>query len=146
MTPPVHQRLTLIVCTRNRLRQLRATLDCIVRLRCREPWQLVLVDNGSSDGTWPWLQSLRSTPTVQVEVTSEPRQGVSYARNRGLTLAVGEIVAFTDDDCYPVGSFLDDLLDAFASGELGYCGGRVVLHDPGDQPVSLRTSTTSAAY
>ncbi|MBV9622038.1 MAG: glycosyltransferase family 2 protein, partial [Gammaproteobacteria bacterium] len=146
MTAQAHQRLTLIVCTRDRLAQLRATLDCILRLRCREPWQLVVVDNGSSDGTLPWLQSLQSTPAVRVEVTSEPIQGVSRARNQGLTLAVGEIVAFTDDDCYPVGSFLDDLLVAFAPGDLDYCGGRLILHDPGDRPVSLRTSTTPAAY
>ena len=141
MTSQAREQLTLIVCTRNRRPQLQAALGCIVGLRCRVPWQLVVVDNGSTDGSWQWLQSLKSTANLRVDVVAEPAAGLSHARNAGLRKARGDIVAFTDDDCYPTESFLDDVLEAFARGGIDYCGGRVVLHDPADLPVSLVTST-----
>jgi len=141
LTSQAREQLTLIVCTRNRLPQLQAALGCIVALRCRVPWQLVVVDNGSTDGSWQWLQSLKSAANLRIDVVAEPAAGLSHARNAGLRKARGDIVAFTDDDCYPTESFLDDVLAAFARGGIDYCGGRVVLHDPADLPVSLVTST-----
>jgi GT2 family glycosyltransferase len=51
-------------------------------------------------------------------------------------------VAFTDDDCYPTGSYLNDILDVFASPEIDYCGGRVLLYDPTDSPVTIKRSVT----
>jgi glycosyltransferase involved in cell wall biosynthesis len=146
LTPQAREQLTLIVCTRNRLPQLQAALGCILGLRCRVPWQLVVVDNGSTDGTWQWLQSLNSAANVRIEVVAESAAGLSHARNAGLRQAVGAIVAFTDDDCYPTESFLDDVLEAFAHQGIGYCGGRVVLHDPADLPVSLVTSTIQRIF
>jgi glycosyltransferase involved in cell wall biosynthesis len=141
LTSQAREQLTLIVCTRNRLPQLQAALACILGLRCRVPWQLVVVDNGSTDGTWQFLQSLKSTANLRIDVVAESAAGLSHARNAGLRHALGDIVAFTDDDCYPTESFLDDVLEAFAQGGFDYCGGRVVLHDPADLPVSLVTST-----
>jgi glycosyltransferase involved in cell wall biosynthesis len=140
------ERLTLIVCTRNRLPKLRAAIGCILSLRCRLPCQLVVVDNGSTDGTWQWLQSLESTPNFRINLVSEPTAGLSRARNTGVRHALGDIIAFTDDDCYPTESFLDDVLDAFSAGGIDYCGGRVLLHDPADLPVSINTSTTPRVF
>jgi glycosyltransferase involved in cell wall biosynthesis len=142
LTSQAREHLTLIVCTRNRLPQLQAALGCIVGLRCRVPCQLVVVDNGSTDGTWQWLKSLESTANLRIDVVSESVAGLSHARNTGLRHALGDIVAFTDDDCYPTESFLDDVLDAFSRGGIDYCGGRLLLHDPADLPVSTESSTT----
>jgi glycosyltransferase involved in cell wall biosynthesis len=146
LTSQAREQLTLIVCTRNRLPQLQAALGCILGLRCRVRWQLVVVDNGSGDGTWQWLQSLKSTTSFRIDVVAEPAAGLSRARNAGLRHALGDIVAFTDDDCYPTESFLDDVLEAFSHGDIGYCGGRVVLHDPADLPISLVTSTMQQIF
>lgn len=146
MTSQARNHLTLIVCTRNRLPQLQAALGCILGLRCRVPCQLVVVDNGSTDGTWHWLQSLESSANLRIDVVSEPAAGLSHARNAGMRHALGNIVAFTDDDCYPTESFLDDVLDAFSRGGIDYCGGRVLLHDPADLPISITTSTTQLVF
>jgi len=140
------KRLTLIVCTRNRLPTLRAAIVVILGLQCRAPWQLVVVDNGSTDGTWQWIRSIESTTSVSVDVVSEPVVGLSRARNAGLRHARGDIVAFTDDDCYPTESYLNDLLDVFSAPGIDYCGGRVVLHDPADLPISTKTSTTPRLF
>jgi len=146
LTPPDSEQLSLIVCTRNRLPQLKASLGSILELRCRAPWQLIVVDNGSTDGTWSWLCALAPPRGATFEVLQEPTPGLARARNAGLRVARGEIVAFTDDDCYPTGSYLNDLLDVFASPEIGYCGGRVLLYDPRDAPVTIKTSGTPRLF
>ena len=138
--------LTLLVCTRNRLRQLRASMDCILGLRCSVPWQLVVVDNGSTDGSWEYLNSLSSRAGMDLECVRETRRGLSHARNAGLRQARGEIVALTDDDCYPTASFLDDVLEVFSQAGVDYCGGRVILHDPADLPVSTQTAPESTHF
>ena len=72
--------------------------------------------------------------------------GLSRARNTGLAHARGDILAFTDDDCYPQPDFLRALVDAFNEDGPGFVGGRVVLHDPDDARICVkdlpgRTST-----
>ena len=76
-----------------------------------------------------------------LEVVSEPRAGVSRGRNAGIRAARGEFIAMTDDDCLPEPDFLDAVLEAFADPAIGYYGGRVLLHDPADYPITIKTST-----
>jgi len=134
--------LSLVLCTRNRLPQLKASLGRILELRCRAPWQLIVVDNGSTDGTWSWLRALAPPRGATFEVIQEPTPGLSRARNAGVRIARGEIVAFTDDDCYPTGSYLDDVLDVFASPEIDYCGGRLLPYDSTDLPAPGMVKTS----
>ena len=140
------EQLSLIVCTRNRLSGFRPTLGMLLELRCRVPWQLIIVDNGSTDGTGEWVRAMTSSRSGWIDVLSEPSVGVSRAKNRGLSHARGEIIAFTDDDCYPTESYLNDLLDVFATPGVDYCGGRVLLHDPTDLPVTIKTSDTPEVF
>jgi len=73
---------------------------------------------------------------------------MSRARNAGLEAARGEIVCFTDDDCYVQPDFLDAMSAVFAESSWGSWGGRVLLFDPADAPIKIcraRHGATSAA-
>lgn len=87
-------------------------------------WEVVVVDNDAAPGTGPSLPAL----PVPVRCVHEPEPGASAARNRGVTEARGEIVAFLDDDVVPAPDWLGHLLPALM-GECQGAGGRVVL-DP----------------
>jgi glycosyltransferase involved in cell wall biosynthesis len=65
--------------------------------------EIVVVDNGSTDRT---AEVVRGYP---VRLVIEPRKGLSRARNRGIQESQGEILAFTDSDCYVSTSWLADL-------------------------------------
>ena len=143
MSSAEHERISLIVCTRDRLSKLQLAMQGLLALRCPVLWQLIVVDNGSRDGSWEWLKALERPAGLHLDVLQEARRGISHARNTGLRRARGEIIAFTDDDCYPGESLLEELLAAFESGEVDYCGGRILLYDPTELPVSIRTGTST---
>jgi GT2 family glycosyltransferase len=60
------------------------------------------------------------------------------ARNTGWRATSGAIVAFLDDDCYPAPDFLDRIRSCISRDDLGFVGGRVLLYDAADAPVSIQ--------
>jgi GT2 family glycosyltransferase len=92
--------ISILIPTRNRRDRLMATLDALDRQRL-DGWQaeLVVVDNGSRDGTFDVLQQRRGK--LPLMGTKEPREGASFARNRALQLLRGDIVLLLADDMAP---------------------------------------------
>jgi GT2 family glycosyltransferase len=133
--------ISLIVCTRNRSSSLHACLEYIKRLESPGEWELVIVDNGSNDGTAKLLKSFSEQAPFRVVIVEEPGIGLGRARNAGIAAATGEILAFTDDDCYVSPDFLKQMLGVFKDERIGYMGGRVLLYDSMDLPETIRTET-----
>src|SRR5690606_5683261 len=52
----------------------------------------------------------------------------------------GEVVCFTDDDCYPQAGHAECIVAAFSDPCIGFLGGRLELFDPGDYPISIQPS------
>ena len=61
-------------------------------------FEIILVDNGSSDNTTNILYSYRDTYPDLIKVFHEPKKGGAAARNRGLKEAKGEWIQFLDSD------------------------------------------------
>ena len=135
MTPVV---LSLVICTRDRAPQLETCLERVSRLSSGTAWELLVVNNGSTDGTRLLLERFRQSPIPGFKVVEEPLPGLGRARNRGWRAASGEIVAFTDDDCYPAKEYVDRMVGCFADPAIGFIGGRVRLGDPGDFPIAIK--------
>jgi glycosyltransferase involved in cell wall biosynthesis len=136
--------VSLIVCTRNRAARLPDFLD---RLTLLEPppggWELILVDNASTDATPDIVERFGREAPFPVRCVSAGTPGLSRARNAGLRWARGEIIAFTDDDCYPRPDFLRALVAVFDEGSYGFVGGRTVLYDPGDAAIGVKEAETA---
>lgn len=130
--------VSLIVCTRNRAEKLEALFSALGRVRARAAWELVIVDNGSSDETQSRLHTLARGLDVRTTIVREPRQGLGRARNAGVSAARAALLAFTDDDCYPAADYIDRVVEAFASSERAYMGGRILLYDTEDHPITIR--------
>jgi GT2 family glycosyltransferase len=106
-------------------------------------WEVVIVDNGSTDGTGDYLASLDRTQPKGVPVTAalERKRGLAAARNKGWRIARGEIVAFTDDDCYVSPDYVDSVLQLFENDPaIGFVSGRVLPFDPLDYHITFQES------
>jgi GT2 family glycosyltransferase len=137
--------LSLIVCTRNRGGKLNAFFEAIRRMRVRAAWELVIVDNGSTDDTARRLAAFATSLETPITIVTEPRPGLGRARNAGVRAAHGALLAFTDDDCYPAIDYIDRVVDAFVEPDRGFMGGRILLYDADDHPVTIRTDATPIA-
>lgn len=87
-----------------------------------QDWELITVDDGSADDTCAWLEQ-QTDPRIRVH--AQTNQGVSAARNAGLALARGTLVAFLDADDTWEPRFLQTMVDALQArpdAVLAYCG------------------------
>jgi len=91
-------KLSVVVCTYNRVQLLTDALDSICNQTLdKSDYEIIVVDNNSNDDTREVVDEFcRRFPNVRY--CFEPQQGLSYARNRGWQEARGKYVAYIDDD------------------------------------------------
>jgi hypothetical protein len=131
--------VSLVISTRNRAPRLGELFVTLSRLEPPDGgWELILVDNGSTDGTAEAIRAFAAAAPCPVRCVHAATPGLSHARNAGLRCAAGSIVAFTDDDCYPRPDYLRAIVDVFEHHRPGVLGGRVVLHDATDARVGVK--------
>jgi GT2 family glycosyltransferase len=88
--------------------------------------ELVLVDNGSTDGTRAILARFRDA----IKVVHEPRRGRSAARNRGIRAARYNVIAFTDADCLSHPDWLCNVVAPLQNPQVGISGGQIRAAEP----------------
>jgi GT2 family glycosyltransferase len=121
-------RISVVVCTFNGARTLG---DCLEGLRALEypNHEVIVVDDGSTDDT------VRIAREFGFPVISTTNMGLSSARNTGLGMATGSIVAYLDDDAYPDPHWLHYLAATFMSTDCAGVGGPN-LPPPGDGEIA----------
>lgn len=130
--------LSIVVPTRNRADRLAPFLDAIDGLGVDGVRsEFVMVDNGSTDGTEEtFLAWVAGRPGMRMVREDLPGSGV--ARNRGWRAATGKIIAMLDDDCYAQPGFIESFIQVFRENpRVGWGGGRILLHDPLDEPITI---------
>lgn len=138
--------LSIVVSTRNRAGYLAQTLGFYERIATEAAWELIVVDNGSMDNTPEILHRFRAGTRISIRHFNEPHPGASRGRNLGWQFAEGKVIAFTDDDCYPSTDFVDALLANFTLTTIGYLGGRILLFDPHDYPITIQPSESRLVF
>ncbi len=95
------------------------TIEDCVKSVCKQPYddiEVILINDGSSDGTLGKLRDLQSIYTNVVVENFVNNKGVSAARNMGIELAKGKYIAFLDSDDAWAKNFLDkDVVDTLKS-------------------------------
>src|SRR5438132_11139477 len=88
-----HNTTSVVIATFNRGARIGRTLDSALG-QSISPSEVVVVDDGSTDGTGEWIE--RQYPSVRV--VRSANGGTSAARNRGAAEATGELLLFLDHD------------------------------------------------
>ncbi len=121
--------LAVIVCTRNRAALLDQTLASLRRQDVPASfWEILVVDNGSTDGTREVVQSHQRVWS-ELAYLREPRAGLSRARNAGLLHTRAPLVAYLDDDVLLCPQWVQAITAPFLLPHhppLGCVGGEVI--------------------
>lgn len=129
---------SVIICTYNRRNMVLTALASLHKQTLPfKYFEVVVVDNGSIDGTFAAIQTYLSGDTLRHRSTGElwrtqclleSRNGLAYARNTGVAVATGEIMVFLDDDVIVDQHFLAQLYTAYEETHADAIGGSVELH------------------
>lgn len=96
--PPVPL-LHVVICTYNRAHLLKHTLDSLARQDAPpDLWRVLVVDNNCTDNTRAVVEAFKDN-IRDLTIVTEPRQGLTEARQRGFRATTAPWVAFVDDDC-----------------------------------------------
>jgi glucosyl-dolichyl phosphate glucuronosyltransferase len=120
---------SVLIATFNRASLLDDTLASLAMLRTSAAlrWEVVIVDNNSTDDTQAVVGRHQRTFPVALRYLFEAKQGRSSALNTGIAAAAGRVIAFTDDDVRVETGWLDAACGALANDDarVGYAGGPV---------------------
>lgn len=120
--------LSVIICTYNRDKYIFNVLESIAENNLQnDRYEIVVVNNNCSDNTEAEIDRFaRTWPKVQLQRVSEPRQGLSYARNKGIETAKGDILIYVDDDAVVNEYFLANYAELFSRRkEISAAGGPI---------------------
>jgi len=133
--------ITVALCTHNHADRLQRTLEDLGKIISpSHPWEILVVDNASTDETSRLLSETQWRPCgIPVRIVHEERLGLSNARNCAINEARGKYLLFVDDDETPdpqwLRSYERDIL-AYAPDALGGC--IKVVFEHGERPAWLK--------
>jgi glycosyltransferase involved in cell wall biosynthesis len=110
--------ISVIVPVRNGLPFLEEQLRALMAQRCDGPWEIVVADNGSTDGSLAFARDWADTHPNVVVVDASGLGGASAARNAGVEVARGEYLAFCDADDVVLAGWLAACVEALHTADV----------------------------
>jgi glycosyltransferase involved in cell wall biosynthesis len=109
------EKVSIVTMTHNRAEVLEKTLKAMLELDYPTDYEIIVVDDGSTDNTREVLDKFKG----RIKVIHQERRGPCAARNTGMKAAKYPIVVNMDDDCIPAKEWLKDLMRGFDSPKVG---------------------------
>ncbi len=130
--------ISAVICTYNRDKFIGKSLECLAQQSLGKAlYEIIIVDNNSTDNTASIANSfIASHPEMNVRYVFENNKGLSFARNRGMQEAQGEILTYVDDDAEAVPHFLESIYHFLKEKpEVAGIGGKVTpVYPDGSEP------------
>lgn len=134
-------KISVIIPTFNRCDELRRTLQDLGRINTEYSWELMVVDNNSTDSTKSVVDEAAREFPAPVRYIFESEQGRCAALNAGTAAARGDILIYTDDDLRFDAHWLTAAVRGLEHFACDYVGGKILPLWPGVRPVWLSTES-----
>ena len=118
--------ISIVIATFNRSALLAECLAYLAKQPFEGGEEIIVVDNGSTDETARVLEDAKSMMPVRFTWLTEPTPGKSHALARGVKVATGDVLAFTDDDVNVEPGWLPAIRRAMSDPDVALIGGPVV--------------------
>ena len=135
---PDTPKVTIIVCTYNGTATLRPCLDSLQRMHYPD-FEVLIIDDGSTQDIADIAKDF-----AQMRYVRQEHAGLSVARNLGASLATGEILAYTDDDCIADEDWLHHLAPAFDDPQWVAAGGPNIPPSPRNRTEAIVAAAPGA--
>jgi glycosyltransferase involved in cell wall biosynthesis len=110
--------ISVVLPVRDGLPWLEAQLDALAAQECEEPWEIVVADNGSTDGSEATARAWEAKcPRLRV-IDASATPGPAAARNAGVRAARGDLLAFCDADDVVQAGWLRACVSALADADV----------------------------
>ena len=130
-------RLSLIIASYNRSASLLSALRSVVEQSAPyDVWECVVVNNNSTDDTAERVaEFITQHPKCNIRLVNELNQGLSFARNRGISESEGEYIAIIDDDERIAPDFISAYISLFDNvPDAVAAGGPIIAEYPAGRP------------
>ena len=116
--------ISVIIPTRNRCKSLNRTLESIEKCKYDDLYEIIVVDNGSSDATHSVCEKKKKN--LPIRYIYDERPGLHVGRNVGYQQSKGEILVYLDDDVILQEQFLQTVSEYMNTEEkIGLLTGNV---------------------
>jgi glycosyltransferase involved in cell wall biosynthesis len=113
--------VTVAIAVKDRRELIERCLDAVLDQHVEGGFELVVVDNGSTDGTLEHLRDRATTSAVPMTVLVD-HGSLGQVRNVALAAARSPLIAYTDSDCVPAPGWLEGLVAPLRGGRPGRLG------------------------
>jgi len=128
---------SIVIPTYNRLPILQKCLQAMEAQDFSQPYEIVVIDDGSTDGTVEFLQS-HASDFPHVRLFEQNHEGAAIARNTGIDLAQGETIVFIDSDLVVTPVFLSAHAKALTGSDRAFTYGLVINTNNFENPTSAQ--------
>jgi LPS sulfotransferase NodH/GT2 family glycosyltransferase len=128
-------KISVVICSRDRAGQLAEMLGRLdLADLTRNAIEVNLVDSASTDSTYEMMCEFKKKSSFAVNVAQSDRPGLNLARNVGIKIASGDVIVFTDDDCYIGADYFTNLSMLWDGLAFQYGGGQILMYDDSLDP------------
>lgn len=124
-------KLTASICTFNREKYLPQIFESIRKQTLSKSlFELIVINNNSPGNTKELCANFKyANPDINFSYFEEFQQGLSYARNRSISEASGDVITFLDDDAFIDLNYFKVVVDEFVNNDnVNALGGKILLH------------------
>lgn len=138
--------LSIVIPTRNRAELLSDLIESLAQQEAVPfEWEIVIVDNASSDHTAETIKKLQSSLDITIRYFHETRIGLVYGRHRGAEEARGKIIGYLDDDMFLSSTWVQGA-EKIIKGQADAVVGRILPHWETPPPGWLQKSAKGGSY
>jgi len=132
-------KVSVVICAYNRANFVYKGLTALSNQTAdNKLFEVIVVDNNSIDNTKEICHNfIEKNPKFNLKYIQETKQGLSFARNKGIEVSGAEIISYIDDDAVAREDYIENLIKAFKDNpEYGALGGKVIpVYENGTEPV-----------